>query len=61
LIGSLFAVRWHLEAMLFQVSARDPWMLCASAGPLFAIALAAAWVPSRRAARLDPNEALRQE
>jgi hypothetical protein len=60
LIGSLFAVRW-LEAMLFQVPAHDPWMLCASAGLLFAIALAAAWVPSRRAARVDPIEALRQE
>jgi hypothetical protein len=60
LAGSLFAVRW-LAAMLFGVSARDPWMLAAPAVLLFGIALAAAWVPSRRAARVDPIEALRQE
>ena len=60
LAGSWFAVRW-LDAMLFQVSPRDPWMLCAPAGLLFAITLAAAWFPSRRAARVDPIEALRYE
>jgi predicted permease len=60
LAGSFFAVRW-LETMLFQVSARDPWMFSASAVLLFAIAIAAAWIPSRRAARVDPIEALRQE
>ncbi len=60
LIASLFAVRW-LEAMLFQVSARDPWMLSGAAGLLFAITVAAAWFPSRRAARIDPIIALRQE
>jgi ABC-type lipoprotein release transport system permease subunit len=60
LIGSLIAARW-LEAMLFQVPARDPWMLCGAAALLFTIALAAAWVPSRRAARVGPIEALRHE
>jgi ABC-type antimicrobial peptide transport system permease subunit len=58
--GSLLAVRW-LESMLFQVSPRDPWILAAPAGLLFAVTLVAAWVPSRRAARVDPIEALRQE
>ncbi|HTS32117.1 MAG TPA: ABC transporter permease [Bryobacteraceae bacterium] len=60
LTGSLFAVRW-LESMLFEVSARDPWMLGAPAVMLFAISLSAAWLPARRAARIDPIEALRQE
>ncbi len=60
MIASLFSVRW-LEAMLFQVSARDPWMLCASAGWLFGITLAAAWFQSRHVARVDPIVALRQE
>ena len=59
-IGSLFAARL-LEAMLFQVSARDPWILAAAVGALWAIAMLAAWVPARRAARVDPMQALRQE
>jgi ABC-type antimicrobial peptide transport system permease subunit len=59
-IGSFFAARW-LEAMLFHVSARDPWILAAAVGGLCATAMLAAWLPSRRAARVDPMQALRQE
>jgi predicted permease len=59
-IGSWFAARW-LEAMLFHVSARDPWILAAAVAALWATAMLAAWVPSRRAARVDPMQALRQE
>ena len=59
-LGSIFAARL-LRAMLFQVSAKDPWMLAAAVGLLSGTALLAAWVPSRRAARVDPMQALRQE
>ena len=59
-IGSWFAARL-LEAMLFHVSARDPWILAAAVATLWAVAMLAAWVPSRRAARVDPMQALRQE
>jgi len=59
-IASLFAARL-LAAMLFHVSARDPWVLAVAVAVLWAIAMLAAWVPSRRAARVDPMQALRQE
>ncbi|HLK66688.1 MAG TPA: ABC transporter permease [Bryobacteraceae bacterium] len=60
LAGSLLTLRW-LQTMLFQVPARDPWMLSASAALLFAVTLVAAWWPSRRAANVDPIVALRNE
>jgi len=59
-IGSLFAVRL-LERMLFHVSAKDPWTFAGAVVMLLAVALAAAWIPSRRAARVDPMQVLRQE
>jgi predicted permease len=59
-VGSWFAARL-LAAMLFHVSARDPWVLAAAVAALWAIAMLAAWLPSRRAARVDPMQALRQE
>src|ERR1700691_4384571 len=59
-IGSWFGARF-LGAMLFHVSPRDPWILAAAAAALWATAMLAAWVPSRRAARLDPMQALRQD
>ena len=58
--GSLFGARL-LDAMLFHVSPRDPWILAAAVTALWAIAMLAAWVPSRRAARIDPMQALRQD
>jgi ABC-type antimicrobial peptide transport system permease subunit len=47
-LGSLFALHL-LHAMLFQVSARDPWTLAAALAVLSAVALLAAWIPARRA------------
>ena len=58
--GALFVTRL-LESMLFGVSAKDPWTLAAAVGVLFGAALAAAWIPARHAARVDPAEALRRE
>ena len=59
-VGSLIAVRL-LEHMLFHVSANDPWTLAAAVVLLLGVALAAAWIPSRRAARVDPMLVLRQQ
>jgi len=58
--GSL-AVARLLDRLLFHVSSKDPWTLAAACAILFAIALAAAWIPSRRASRVDPMQALRGE
>jgi putative ABC transport system permease protein len=59
-IGSLWAARL-LDSLLFHVSAGDPWTLTSAIALLSGTALAAAWIPARRAARVDPMEALRQE
>ena len=50
-----------LTSFLFEVETTDPLTLI-GVGVLFAsVALLACWVPSRRAARIDPLEALRSE
>jgi len=60
LIGSLFAVR-AVRSLLFEVPEHDPWTFAIILPSLLFIALAAAWIPSRRAARVDPMTALRRE
>ena len=58
--GSLAAAR-VLRTLLFQVTPGDPVAIAAAGAVLCAVALAAAAIPARRAARVDPNLTLRQE
>ena len=50
-----------LQALLFRVAPRDPWAPAAALAVLGGFGVVAAWVPARRAARVDPVVALRLE
>jgi predicted permease len=50
-----------MAQLLFKVSPRDPLTLTVVAAVLAAVGLVACWMPARRAARLDPFRALRQD
>jgi putative ABC transport system permease protein len=58
-LASAFAATQMLSTLLFGVSARDPLTFIVAPLLLIAVALAACFVPARRAARIDPTIALR--
>jgi putative ABC transport system permease protein len=60
ILGAL-AVTGVLKKFLFEVTPTDPFTFVAVTGLLVTVALFAAWLPARRAARVYPLVALRHE
>jgi predicted permease len=60
-LGAAYAATGLVQALLFGVSPTDPLILAAAALSNFGVALLAAYLPARRAARIDPVVALRAE
>ena len=50
-----------IQAMLFGVTAADPVTIASAAAAMLSAALLAAYLPARRASRVDPMAALRYE
>ena len=59
-IAAIFATRL-LRSLLFQVDSLDPVILVLAAVSILLLALAASVIPARRAASIEPLEALRTE
>jgi ABC-type antimicrobial peptide transport system permease subunit len=56
-----FALTELVRSLLFGVEPTDPATLAGGAGVIVAAALAAAYIPARRATQIEPVTALRHE
>jgi putative ABC transport system permease protein len=59
-VASVLVAR-AMRAMLYEVAPTDPSVYAVVTGVLCAVAFAACYLPARRASRLDPMKALREE
>ncbi|HEY2801980.1 MAG TPA: ABC transporter permease [Chthoniobacterales bacterium] len=60
-LAGAFAATRLLNSLLYGVGVYDPLTFCATALLLAVLGFLAAWLPARRATRVDPMEALRNE
>jgi ABC-type antimicrobial peptide transport system permease subunit len=60
-MGGAFALTRLMQVLLFGVAATDPLTFAAVPGLLVLAALAATFIPARRAAAVDPAVSLRSE
>jgi putative ABC transport system permease protein len=60
-LAAAFGLTHFLKSFLFEVSAFDPITFTTAAVVLLTVVLAASWIPARRATRVDPIVALREE
>ena len=60
-VGVALGVTRYLKTMLYGVKSNDPVTLATVGLLLLLVALAACWIPARRATRVDPMVALRYE
>jgi putative ABC transport system permease protein len=60
-IAGALALTRLLKSQLYEIKPADPGTLIAAAALMFLVALAACYLPARRAARVDPLIALRHE
>jgi predicted permease len=60
-VGASFLVSRLARTMLFGIAPHDPSTLWAAVLLLLTVALAASWIPARRAARVQPVDALRRD
>jgi predicted permease len=60
-LGATLLLTRLVKSLLFATQPNDPLVLSASALLLAAVGLAASWIPARRAASVEPMQALRHE
>jgi ABC-type antimicrobial peptide transport system permease subunit len=60
-LGGAIALTQWMASLLFEMNAMNPLIFSSAAVVLVAVAMAATYLPSRRAASIDPMQALRTE
>ena len=60
-VGLAILTGYYAKSLLFELGNADPTVMTLSVGTLALVALAAGFIPSRRASRVDPMRALRCE